>query len=494
MGSPTSSGGGNGDGSSSCKMMIDHDHDDEHVEDGLHSAASARHDGITTAVGGGDFSGNELTNDHSQTCSVVSALQERSGCRPRAGSFSKRSSLPCEKQQQDQVTRVKQSYMAQLTALTNEYRATNSEVAQIECELALLTDEQPKSAVGDDEGASAASSRPPSSGGARRRAGSISSTTTTQKGGTRTSVGRLGVHRDRLMEKRRYIREQLSIAYRDWRKGRRTLLDKAKKDTQLAEARRFAQFEHEVDSLRRQVNAIHVRSKKMTKTMSRGRRGGEQGQCETTDTCATEEVSTFFAKELPQKVREWEQEGAAKLQRLEQKIAAHDRRREQERTNVEVQREQEMRELVAYRRENAVHAARKRLRDQMEAAKAAERARLREQQQEQEEEAARRMERTLEKLKVAAPEDPERLFRMCTSGVPRYFDPKGTICRNQVADVHGYFEERLQRDPRYRLSAALHKADMIQSDAARSALQSVRPVLAKNHALNSAVPGMPLGV
>lgn len=88
--------------------------------------------------------------------------------------------------------------------------------------------------------------------------------------------------------------------------------------------------------------------------------------------------------------------------------------------------------------------------------------------------------RALEALKPEVPDDPERLRRIPDRmKEEQYSDPSGVICR-EGGKMQGYFEERLRKDMRYRLGAALAEAGKLDSNAGRAAMNQVAPRL-ENH-------------
>merc|ERR1712073_21122 len=79
-----------------------------------------------------------------------------------------------------------------------------------------------------------------------------------------------------------------------------------------------------------------------------------------------------------------------------------------------------------------------------------------------------RLQQAMEKLRVEAPADPERLFRLPErSKAVKYMDPFVCVTRGAHA---GFDENRLMGDARYKLAAALQAAGLFTSQAGHEAL------------------------
>mmetsp|Transcript_2978 Transcript_2978/g.6833 ORF Transcript_2978/g.6833 Transcript_2978/m.6833 type:complete len:697 (+) Transcript_2978:117-2207(+) len=401
-----------------------------------------------------------------------------------------------------------ENYVRRADALQSEYvaecEAKRRELEQVACELALLAPTKEADVVpqwGRDRPASALAVAPQESAGAPQRSKAVAAprprslTSSAAGGGGPASVRVQEVQEIRLVERRRFLREQLGLAYRKWRKKRKELLELAKAEKAKQESEEEERFEKDVDLLKRDVQKLKTRQAVLLGKESSNSRRIEvlRARQQPLDQTEKRQLEAQLEKAL-----------AAKLQDVEKRQEVSEKRKEQR----QLQREAERTRADVEEREFAVlhhaNSERKRLRDQKERLKCDEKKRRQEESAEKEERKAQRFAALLHKLQPEIAYDASKLLRdprdwLC-NGV-KYFDPKGTICRNQVADVHGYFEQRLLKDPRYKLSAALQgtgvsggggAAALYKSDAARSAMNSLQPSLPANHALSSAIPGLPL--
>merc|ERR1711959_777335 len=86
-----------------------------------------------------------------------------------------------------------------------------------------------------------------------------------------------------------------------------------------------------------------------------------------------------------------------------------------------------------------------------------------------------RLEKLLERLRVEAPRDPERLLKMPERNqADAYADPLQCVLRGAQNQVH-FDEKRLMADARYKISAALQAAGLYNTKAGQEALARVAP-------------------
>jgi len=99
-----------------------------------------------------------------------------------------------------------------------------------------------------------------------------------------------------------------------------------------------------------------------------------------------------------------------------------------------------------------------------------------------------RLQQAVEKLRVEAPRDPERLHKMpARAQAEAYSDPLVCVTRGPHA---GFDEKRLMADARYKLSAALQAAGLYGTKAAHEVLASVQaPRPAQQHIVSQVFAG-----
>ncbi|CAD7964786.1 unnamed protein product [Amoebophrya sp. A120] len=317
----------------------------------------------------------------------------------------------------------------------------------------------------------------------------------------------------RLLEQKKFSKEQISIAYKNYRKKRKQVLLECQKEFRSLETKEEQRFETDFSTLKKQQRIMKQRQqiiskknqevsaklKKNATTFSSTCTTGINGKRPSSDYKNNDSMLKldFLTDETQALAEQSEKSLHEKLQQKEKLFEIQDRKRQLREEQREAAQRRELDDYVSYLKQDQMNAERKKLRDTKERLKFDEKQRVEQQLLAEKEKAEQNRLRLLDKLKVEAPVDPERLTRNRIAEF-KYFDPKSTICRNQVADVHGYFEERLAKDPRYRLSAALSKTNgnsknLLTSDAARAAMGSLKPELPRNHALASHLPGLSLG-
>jgi len=101
-----------------------------------------------------------------------------------------------------------------------------------------------------------------------------------------------------------------------------------------------------------------------------------------------------------------------------------------------------------------------------------------------------RLQRAMEKLRVEAPRDPERLLKEpARLQAEAYRDPLVCVTRGPHA---GFDEKRLMSDARYKLAAALQAAGLFDTKAGHEALAQVRaPKPAQPHFVSTVFDGYP---
>jgi len=282
----------------------------------------------------------------------------------------------------------------------------------------------------------------------------------------------------RLLERRRYVQMQEGITFKTWRERRRERLRCAEKERDQKSQAYIEGIDSALQSAKREVRNLRTRGNLISLRVRRDQdllqsKLGKSNVKEELQRIETEITSKHErTRELHEKVDQYHQ------------LKQHEK-------DVETEK---MRALKDKRKMEYMEAAKKnaervRVRDEICRIKDEEKARRKAMREEHEEMERRRMMYILEKLKPEAHRNPERLTRLPHQR-HRYFDPKRAIVRDGCHDVFGYFEERLRQDPRYRLSAALHNANMMRTDAGRSAMMRTVPTLPQGHALRSEIPGL----
>ena len=301
-----------------------------------------------------------------------------------------------------------------------------------------------------------------------------------------TAHEHIDLERRRLLDRRRFLRSQQSVLYWEWRRRRRSLLEETLFKVKEEEQKKEEENVKNLERAQREVRGLRCRA-----TLAAGSRSGLSSSSSSRISGDKNCENKFFSADsaIADARRESHLYGLHKLDHLEKKERVqsfHCEKQKQKEQQALLQADIEA-DLGEKKQQDlklaAEHVAR---RAQIDQIKQEQRQREKELVKEAEAETKKKMEELLQKLAPVVEKDPERLHQRLERGVD-YFDPSGEVLRGGTRGVFGYFEEKLRGDVRYKLSAALGNAGILDTDAGRRAFAGVNSVpLGKTHALNSA--------
>eukprot|EP00930_Biecheleria_cincta_P026672 TRINITY_DN18762_c0_g1_i3.p1 TRINITY_DN18762_c0_g1~~TRINITY_DN18762_c0_g1_i3.p1 ORF type:complete len:545 (-),score=178.84 TRINITY_DN18762_c0_g1_i3:127-1761(-) len=276
----------------------------------------------------------------------------------------------------------------------------------------------------------------------------------------------------------KYSTQRQAAAFRQWRRERFALLRRH-------QARQ--------EDRRRTEEAQLLRRQEMLEVKERGRQLQGRLQVERVKATAKREeqqrarADSTRRREAAEAEREQlRNQRAQQVKELSKEQA--EKRREQQQRQQEEAAEQERREAEERARRIERNAEIVKMRRQMDEIKQREAAQKRAEAEQERREQALRLEMAMEKLKVEAPRDPERLLKVPSrASAEAYADPLVCVTRGPHA---GFDEKRLMADARYKLSAALQAAGLFETRAGHEALRVVAaPRPAQPHIVSQVFAG-----
>lgn len=259
----------------------------------------------------------------------------------------------------------------------------------------------------------------------------------------------------------KYAEQKKAAAFRQWRRERyqllrrhQTKLEEWQRDQDALHARRQEQQElrgrqrqlHGKLEVQRSQNNLKREERQRSASRERKRREAEEAEKEQAYRKRVQSVKEL-ALQHEHKMRE------AKMQQQEE-AAERERREAEERSR----RRERNAEVIRLRRE-------------MDDLKQREAAQARQALEQERREREQRLQQAIDKLKVEAPRDPERLLKLPERVKNEaYNDPFVCVTRGPHA---GFDEKRLMGDARYKLAAALQAAGLFGTKAGHEALAQV---------------------
>lgn len=261
----------------------------------------------------------------------------------------------------------------------------------------------------------------------------------------------------------KYIRQKQAASYRQWRRDR---LDLLRKTQDKLEDRLFKQ------------EALAVRRQDVAQTKEKGQK--LQAQLKTEKERYEFKLAERRLKEDQiRKKQEAEEARKEEMQRqhaeeiAKQRDLYREQKEEQRKRDEETAVERAQRDAAEMAILTEKNKARVELRWQMDALKAQDQQRRKEEKERERLEQEERLNRAFDKFAPNVERDPDRLLKLPerTKHGAQYVEPVQCVTRGKVAS---YVDEgRLMSDARYKLSAALQAAGLYGSDAGHAALKAV---------------------
>mmetsp|Transcript_80366 Transcript_80366/g.202217 ORF Transcript_80366/g.202217 Transcript_80366/m.202217 type:complete len:564 (-) Transcript_80366:38-1729(-) len=276
----------------------------------------------------------------------------------------------------------------------------------------------------------------------------------------------------------KYASQRQAAAFRQWRRDRfqllrrnQGILEQRQRQEEANQARR-----QDMQEQREKQRALHGKLREERARHSVKREERQRADEEVRRRRENEEAEKDVAhRKRAQAVKELAKEHGER--RREQKMQKEEEEAERERVEAEDRHKRMERnaEVVRLRREM----------DELKQREVLQQRQLAEQERRERE---HRLQQAVEKLRVEAPRDPERLLKMpARAQAEAYNDPLVCVTRGPHA---GFDEKRLMADARYKLSAALQAAGLFGTKAAHEALAAVQaPRPAQQHIVSQVFAG-----
>lgn len=281
----------------------------------------------------------------------------------------------------------------------------------------------------------------------------------------------------------KYAAQRQAAAFRGWRRDRLAMLRQHQgrlDERQKAEGEMAVRRQSMVEQ-RDKNKHLHSRLQVERARVSEKRDGQRrEAEAERLRREAAEAEREDKQRKHAQVVKELSQQHAEKKRELGAKRAEEAEERERREAQERADRLERNADIVALRRK-------------MDELKQREEMQRRQSMADERNERQHRMNLLMDKLKVEAPRDPERLHkRPAHAGAEAYLDPLVCVTRGPHA---GFDEKRLMADARYKISAALQAAGLFGTKAGHEAMARVAPPrhAAASHFVSSVFPTAPGG-